>query len=152
MSIDAHLRTQQMLIVVPGKCHFSPLYHLFLSLFYWSTFNAFCLQNIYYGIVLVIPHPISLVTYLFIMLYYMFRQHIVIFRRFSVLLVYYLCSIIRITLKGRKRTKMEGRQSGTYLRQMRASSSPRVSFTKTYRDETKWKWIFQPDHSGLSQQ
>ena len=34
-------------------------------------------------------------------------------------------------------TKMEGGQSGTYLRQTRASSGPRVSITKTYRDETK---------------
>ena len=47
---------------------------------------------------------------------------------------------------------MEGGQSGTYLRLTRVSSGPRVSVTKTYRDETKWKWIFQPDHSGLPQQ
>ena len=32
---------------------------------------------------------------------------------------------------------MEGGQSGTYLRLMRASSGPQVSVAKTYRDETK---------------
>ena len=32
---------------------------------------------------------------------------------------------------------MEGGQSGTYLKLARASSSPWVSVTKTYRDETK---------------
>ena len=32
---------------------------------------------------------------------------------------------------------MEGGQSGTYLRLMRASSGPQVSIAKTYRDETK---------------
>ena len=32
---------------------------------------------------------------------------------------------------------MEGGQSGTYLRLMRASSGPWVSFAKKYRDETK---------------
>ena len=32
---------------------------------------------------------------------------------------------------------MEGRQSGTYLRLMRALSGPRVSVAKIYRDETK---------------
>ena len=37
---------------------------------------------------------------------------------------------------------MGGGQSGTYLRQTRASSSPRVSVTKTYRDETKRKYTF----------
>ena len=31
---------------------------------------------------------------------------------------------------------MEGGQSSTYLRLMRASSGPRVSVAKTYRDET----------------
>ena len=31
---------------------------------------------------------------------------------------------------------MEGGQSGTYLRLTRASSGPRVSVTKTYRQET----------------
>ena len=36
-------------------------------------------------------------------------------------------------------TKLEGGQSGTYLRQTRASSGPGVSVTKTYRDETKQK-------------
>ena len=46
---------------------------------------------------------------------------------------------------------MEGGQSGTYLRLTRASSGLRVSVTKTYRDETKRKWIFRPDHSGLPQ-
>ena len=34
-------------------------------------------------------------------------------------------------------TNMEGGQSGTYLRLTRVSSGPRVSVTKTYRDETK---------------
>ena len=43
-----------------------------------------------------------------------------------------LC-IIRKTLKGRKQTKMEGGQSGTYLRLTRASSGPRLSVAKTYR-------------------
>ena len=38
-----------------------------------------------------------------------------------------------------KNTKMEGGQSGTYLRQTRASSGPLVSVAKTYRDETKQK-------------
>ena len=48
------------------------------------------------------------------------------------------CSIMRKTWKGRKETKMEGGQSGTYLRQTRASSGPRVSVAKTYRwNETK---------------
>ena len=32
---------------------------------------------------------------------------------------------------------MEGGQSDTYLRLTRASSGPRVSIAKTYRDETK---------------
>ena len=45
---------------------------------------------------------------------------------------------------------MEGGQSGTYLRQTRALSSPRVSVTKTYRDETKLKLIFWPDHKWPS--
>ena len=45
--------------------------------------------------------------------------------------------IIRKTLKGRKQTNMEGGQSGNYLRLMRASSSPRVSVAKTYRDKLK---------------
>ena len=49
----------------------------------------------------------------------------------------YYCDIIRKTWKGRKQTKMEGGQSGTYLRQTRASSGPWVSVAKTYRDETK---------------
>ena len=52
--------------------------------------------------------------------------------------VYFLC-IIRKTLKGRKQINMEGGQSGTYLRQTRASSSPRVSVAKTYRDENETK-------------
>ena len=34
---------------------------------------------------------------------------------------------------------MEGGQSGTYLRLTRASSGPRVSVAKTYRDEAKRK-------------
>ena len=51
-----------------------------------------------------------------------------------------------------KQINMEGGQSGTYLRLMRASSGPWVSVAKTYRDEKKWKWIFRPDHSGLPQQ
>ena len=34
---------------------------------------------------------------------------------------------------------MEGGQSSTYLRQTRTSSSPQVSVTKTYRDQTKRK-------------
>ena len=34
---------------------------------------------------------------------------------------------------------MEGGQSATYLRLTRASSGPRVSVAKTYRDETKRK-------------
>ena len=63
-----------------------------------------------------------------------------------------MCDIIRKTWKGRKQTKMEGGQSSTYLRQMRALSGPRVSVAKTYRDETKWKWIVRPNHSGLPQQ
>ena len=64
-----------------------------------------------------------------------------------------LC-VIRKTLKGSKQTSnMEGGQSGTYLRLMRASSGPWVSVAKTYMvDETKRKWIFRPDHSGLPQQ
>ena len=45
--------------------------------------------------------------------------------------------IIRKTWKGRKQTKMEGGQSGIYLRQARASCGPRVSVAKTYRGETK---------------
>ena len=49
-----------------------------------------------------------------------------------------LCTI-RKTLKGRKQTKMEGGQGGTYLRLTRASSGRRVSVAKTYRDETKRK-------------
>ena len=40
-------------------------------------------------------------------------------------------------MKGRKQKKMEGGQSGTYLRLTRASSGPRVSVAKIYRDETK---------------
>ena len=40
---------------------------------------------------------------------------------------------------------MEGGQSGTNLRLTRALSGPRVSIAKTYRDETKRKWIFRPD-------
>ena len=47
------------------------------------------------------------------------------------------CNIIRKTWKGRKQTEMEEGQSGTYVRQVRALSSPRVSIAKTYRDETK---------------
>ena len=38
-----------------------------------------------------------------------------------------------------KHTNMEGGQSGTYLRLMRASSGLRVSIAKTYRDEKKRK-------------
>ena len=38
---------------------------------------------------------------------------------------------------------MKGGQSSTYLRLMGASSGPWVSVTKTYTDETKWKWIFR---------
>ena len=38
-----------------------------------------------------------------------------------------------------KQINMEGRQSGTYLRLTRASSSPWVSVAETYRDETKRK-------------
>ena len=38
-----------------------------------------------------------------------------------------------------KQTKMEGAQSGTYLRLTRASSGPRMRVAKTYRDETKQK-------------
>ena len=34
---------------------------------------------------------------------------------------------------------MEGGQSGTYLRLTSASSSPRVSIAKTYRDENETK-------------
>ena len=34
---------------------------------------------------------------------------------------------------------MEGGQSGTYLRLTRASSGPRVSVAKTYRDENETK-------------
>ena len=45
-------------------------------------------------------------------------------------------------MKGRKQTKMEGGQSGTYLRQTRESSSPWVSVAKTYRDETKLNEYF----------
>ena len=37
------------------------------------------------------------------------------------------CSIIRKTLKGRKQTKMEGGQSGTYLRQIIALFHPYMS-------------------------
>ena len=48
--------------------------------------------------------------------------------------------------------KMEGGQKDTYLRLTRVSSGPRVSAAKTHRDETKWKWIFRPNHSGLLQQ
>ena len=59
-----------------------------------------------------------------------------------------MSSIIRKTLKGRKQTKMERGQSGTYLRQTRASSGPKVIVAKTYRDETKRKWILRPNHSG----
>ena len=33
---------------------------------------------------------------------------------------------------------MEGGQSGTYLRLTRASSGPRVSVAKTYRDENEY--------------
>ena len=42
-------------------------------------------------------------------------------------------------MKGRKQINMEGGQSGTYLRLTRASSGPRVSVTKTYRDENETK-------------
>ena len=38
-----------------------------------------------------------------------------------------------------KQTNMEGRPSGTYLRLTRASSGPRVSIAKTYRDENEMK-------------
>ena len=36
-----------------------------------------------------------------------------------------------------KQINMEGGQSGTYLRLTRASSGPRVSVAKTYRDENE---------------
>ena len=49
----------------------------------------------------------------------------------------------------RKQTKMEGGQSGTYLRQTRASSGTRVSVAKTYRDEMKRKSIFRPNHTEI---
>ena len=52
------------------------------------------------------------------------------FSRFSL-----LCYTGTIT----KQINMEGGQSGTYLRLMRASSGLRVSVTKTYKDETKLK-------------
>ena len=45
----------------------------------------------------------------------------------------------RKTWKGRKQTNMEGGQSGTYLRLTKASSGPRVSVAKTYRDENETK-------------
>ena len=45
------------------------------------------------------------------------------------------CDIIRKTWKGRKQTKMEGGQSGTYLRQMRASSSRWVSLLYSTAEE-----------------
>ena len=48
--------------------------------------------------------------------------------------------------------KMEGGQSGTYLRQTKASSGPPVSVAKTYRDDMKRKLIFRQDHSDLPQQ
>ena len=38
-----------------------------------------------------------------------------------------------------QQTKMEGGQSGTYLRLTRAPSGPQVSVIKTHRDETKRK-------------
>ena len=38
-----------------------------------------------------------------------------------------------------KQINMEGGQSGTYLRLMRASSDPRVSVAKTYRDDNETK-------------
>ena len=38
-----------------------------------------------------------------------------------------------------KQINMEGGQSGTYLRLTRASSGPRVSVAKTYRDENETK-------------
>ena len=38
-----------------------------------------------------------------------------------------------------KQTKMEGGQSGTYLRLTKASSGLRMSVAKTYRDEMKQK-------------
>ena len=49
-----------------------------------------------------------------------------------------------------KQINMDGGKSSNYLRLTRASSGPRVSIAKTYRDETKRK--FRPNHSGLSQQ
>ena len=64
----------------------------------------------------------------------------------------YLMCIIRKTLKVRKQTNMVEGQCSTYLRLTRALSGLWVSIAKTYRDETKQKWIFRPDHSGLTQQ
>ena len=53
-----------------------------------------------------------------------------------------LCRVIEFELlKIRNKEKWKGWQSGTYLRQMRASSGPQVSVAKIYRDETKWKCI-----------
>ena len=56
-----------------------------------------------------------------------------------------------IYIKISQQTKMEGGQSGTYLRLTRASSGPWVSAAKTYRDETNRKWIFRPDHSRIQE-
>ena len=57
--------------------------------------------------------------------------------RTPILLIISECDIVRKTWKGRKQTNMEEGQSGTYLRQTRASSGRQVSIAKTYRDETK---------------
>ena len=47
---------------------------------------------------------------------------------------------------------MEGGQSGTYLRLMRALSGPRVSVAKTYRDENEMKMNISATHRDLPQQ
>ena len=54
-------------------------------------------------------------------------------------MVFHLLYIIRKTLKGRKQTNVKEGQCGTYLRLTRASSGPRVSVAKTYRDENETK-------------
>ena len=41
--------------------------------------------------------------------------------------------------QGNKQINMEGGQSGTYIRLTRASSGPRVSVAKRYRDENETK-------------
>ena len=70
-----------------------------------------------------------------------------------VLLKNILLCIIRKTLKGRKQTNKYGRGTEWHLPKTDESFvRPRVSIAKTYRDETKQKLIFRPDHSGLPQQ